>query len=127
MSIDNAIRSGILGGPPRQGGPNKQDMLVFGTGAERDEATGRYFERGSGALPRQEQTAMFLRQQAVERDRPKEGDACPYSGRPYDCSIGALPKSAQTEQFFAELPDSVKAQWFAKAEALAAIEPQGRA
>jgi hypothetical protein len=123
---EQALKTGILGGP--QGGPmRKQDLLTFGAGAEKDAATGRYFERGSGSLPRHEQAALFLREQAAERDKPKEGDACPYSGRPYDCSIGALPKSVQTEQFFAELPDSVKAEWFAQAEKLAAIQTQGTA
>jgi hypothetical protein len=95
---------------------------------ERDAATGRPFERGSGAQSHAEQSARFAREQAAEDDRPKESESsCPYSGRPFDCSIGALPKSVQTEQFFNELPDAVKAQWFARAEKLAATVPAGRA
>jgi hypothetical protein len=94
---------------------------------ERDEKTGRPFERGSGAQSRAEQSARFAREQTAEDDRPKEGESCPYSGRPFDCSIGALPKSVQTEQFFNELPDEVKAEWFARAEKLAATVPAGRA
>jgi hypothetical protein len=94
---------------------------------ERDAATGRPFERGSGAQSHAEQSARFAREESAEDDRPKEGESCPYSGRPFDCSIGALPKSAQTEQFFAELPDEVKAKWFARAEKLAATVTAGSA
>jgi hypothetical protein len=107
--------------------PNRRDFLVFGQDAERCPKTGRLFESGSGALAHAEQTLMFLRQQAAEIDRPKEGESCPYSGRPFDCSIGALPKSVQTEQFFAELPDNVKAEWFRQAEVLATQQPAGTA
>jgi hypothetical protein len=106
---------------------NVRDKLVFGEDATQCPRTGRAYESGSGALTHQEQTAMFLREQAAEDDRPKEGESCPYSGRPFDCSVGALPKSVQTEQFFEELPPEVKAQWFARAEALAVAVPAGKA
>ena len=46
--------------------PNEQvvrvENLVFGVGAERDPVTNRCFENGSGALPRDEQAKMFLRE-----------------------------------------------------------------
>jgi hypothetical protein len=106
---------------------NKMDMAVFGHDASRDPVTGRCFETGLGCLSRPAQAAMFLREAAAENDRPKEGDACPYSGRPLDCSVGALPKSVQIERFFNELPEAEKADWFARAEALAAVEPAGKA
>lgn len=106
---------------------SKMDFAVFGEDAQQDPVTGRLFESGLGSQPRQVQAARFLREQAAERDKAREGDSCPYSGRPYDCSVGALPKSVQTEQFFAELSPAVKAQWFARAEALAAVEPAGKA
>jgi hypothetical protein len=106
---------------------NKMDFAVFGEDAQVDPATGRLFESGLGCQPREVQASRFLREQAAENDRPKEGESCPYSGRPYDRSVGALPKSVQTTQFFAELPDAVKAQWFSRAEALAAAEPAGKA
>jgi hypothetical protein len=106
---------------------NKMDFAVFGEDAQQDPVTGRLFESGLGSQPREVQAARFLREEAAERDRPKEGESCSYSGRAYDCSVGALPKSVQTEQFFAELPDEVKARWFAKAETLAAVQPAGKA
>lgn len=106
---------------------NKMDQAVFGIDATRCPKTGRIFETGSGCQSKEEQTARFRAEQAAENDRPREGDACPYSGRPYDCSSGALPKSIQTEIFFEQLPDEVKAKWFARAEALAATAPAGKA
>jgi hypothetical protein len=127
MSVDRAITSGVLGGPPRQGGPHKHEALVFGADAERCPTTGRFFENGSGALPRNEQTQMFLRQQAIEHDRPKEGESCPQTGRPYQCGVGALSKTQQTANFLSELSPAAKAQRQASANALAAVEPAGRA
>jgi hypothetical protein len=129
MSADRIVTSGVLGGPPRpaHGDVNKRDLLVFGHDAARCPTTGRFFENGSGALPRNEQTAMFLREQAIEADRPKEGDSCPQTGRAYECGVGALSKTRQTEIFLGELSPAAKAQRQASANALAAIEPAGRA
>ena len=129
MSVDRAITSGVLGGPPRrsQGDTNKRDLLVFGHDAERCPKTGRFFENGSGARPRNEQTEMFLRQQAAEEDRPKEGESCPQTGRPYECGSGALPKSVQSYYFLAALSSAAKEQRQENANVLAAIEPAGRA
>ena len=129
MSVDRAITSGVLGGPPRppQGDANKRELLVFGHDAARCPMTGRFFENGSGALPRNEQTQMFLREQAIEEDRPKEGESCPQTGRPYSAGSGALPKSVQRLNFLSELSPALKAQRQASANALAAIEPAGRA
>jgi transposase len=46
--------------------PNEQvtkvEDLVFGVGAERCGLTNRCYERGSGALPHEEQTKLFIRQ-----------------------------------------------------------------
>lgn len=106
---------------------NAQDKLVFGHDAERCARTGRIFESGSGAQSRQEQSERFLREQAAENDRPKEGDYCLQTGRAYDCSVGALSKSQQTAGFLAELPPAVKAQRQADADALLTVEPVGRA
>jgi hypothetical protein len=105
----------------------KTEKLIFGEDAVRDGSSGRIFETGIGSQSIAVQKARFLAEQAAENDRPKEGDSCPYSGRPYDCSVGALPKSIQTEKFFAELPDDVKNEWFAHAEKLAATIPAGKA
>jgi hypothetical protein len=104
MSFDRAITTGIFGGSPKP--------------AERCPATGRLFENGSGALPRDEQTAMFLREQAAEIDRPKEGESCPQTGRPYDCSIGARPKSEQSAVFLQQLSPADQARRRADFEAL---------
>lgn len=129
MSVDRTITSGVLGGPPRppQGDANKRDLLVFGHDAERCRTTGRFFKSGSGALPRNEQTQMFLREQAIEHDRSKEGESCPQTGRPYQCGVGALSKTQQTANFLSELSPAAKAQRQASANALAAVEPAGRA
>jgi hypothetical protein len=75
----------------------------------------------------EQQTAMFLREQAAEFDRPKEGESCSQTGRPYDCSIGALPKSIQSARFLEELPPALKAQRQVNFAALAAVQAGGRA
>ena len=113
MSVDRAFGSGVLDGPSRA--------------AECCPITGRFFENGFGALPRQEQTAMFLRERAIANDMPREGESCPQTGRPYDCSVGALWKTLQTANFLAELSPAAKVQRQANANALFAVEPVGRA
>jgi hypothetical protein len=42
------------------------DRLVFGENAERCKFTGRIFEQGHGALSREEQTQIFLREAGLE-------------------------------------------------------------
>jgi hypothetical protein len=120
-----------LGGPPStKETPGYEtmrlsDKLTFGHDAKRCPKTNRIYEQGSGCLSHPEQTKMFLAEQAAEK--PREGDFCPYSGQPLDCSVGALPKIVQIERLFADLPDEVKAQWFARAASLQAIDPAGTA
>jgi hypothetical protein len=104
---------GILGGPPKP--------------PARCPRTGRIYEDGSGALSHEEQTAMFLRQQAIANDMPREGEYCPQTGRPYQCCSGALTKTQQTAAFLAELPPAAIAERQAAANALAAVEPEGHA
>ena len=112
MSI--ALRTGILGGPPRP--------------AERCPHTGRPYEDGSGALPKEEQTALFLRDAAIAAlDMPREGEVCPQTGRQFEVGLGARTRAQQTERFLAELPAEAKADRQAAANALFAIEPAGRA
>ena len=88
---------------------------------------GVFLKSGSGALPHDEQTALFIREAAIGADRPKEGDSCGQTGRPYDCSVGALGKTAQTLRFLEELPAELKAQRQANFEALKSAQPQGKA
>jgi len=76
---------------------------VYGAGAERCEITGRIFENGSGALPREQQTAMFLREAAVARDMPSEGERCPETNIPFEVGSGALTRARQTANFKASL------------------------
>jgi hypothetical protein len=113
MSVDRASRNGVLGGPPRA--------------AERCPRTGRIYEDGSGALSKEEQTALFEREAAIAADMPKLGERCPQTGRPYERSIGALSKMRQTANFLAELSPAAKVQRKADADALAAVEPAGSA
>jgi hypothetical protein len=94
---------------------------------ERCAATGRPYERGHGAQSHAEQSARFIREQAAEADRPKEGEFDLQTGQPFDCSIGALPKSVQAAEFLAQAPPEFKARRREAFEAFRAIEPQGSA
>jgi hypothetical protein len=113
MTADHLLSTGILGGSPQP--------------AERCPRTGRIFQDGSGALSQAEQTAMFLRERAIEDDMPRPGESCPQTLRPYDCSIGAPTKTMQSAQFLADLPPEAKAQRQADANALFDAGPAGRA
>jgi hypothetical protein len=111
--LGHAIANGILG-------PSKPSV-------QRCPITHRPYETGHGALSPAEQTANFVREAAIAADMPKAGETCPQTGRRYEIGSGALPKSMQSAQFLEELPDEMKAQRQANANALAAIEPAGRA
>lgn len=52
------------------------ERLVFGHDAERDPATGRVFERGHGAHPRDVQARLFAAEEKLGRHlTPEEGQA----------------------------------------------------
>jgi hypothetical protein len=61
--------------------------------------TGRAFEVGYGALPKDQQTANFVRERDTAADKPKQGERCPITGRLYECGWGSLTKTAQTALF----------------------------
>ena len=87
------------------------DRLVFGLGEEiqRCPKTGRAFERGSGALSHEQQSANFVREAAHTADMPKDGERCPKTGRFYEFGRGALTKAAQTAMFLREAsPEEAK-------------------
>ncbi len=81
------------------------EQRVFGADAERCARTGRIFETGSGALPREQQTARFLREAATAADMPAEGERCPETGLPFEVGRGALTRARQTALFKASLED----------------------
>jgi hypothetical protein len=109
---DHIYRTGVLGRPKP---------------AERCPRTGRIYEDGSGALSKEEQTALFMREAAIAADMPHSGEFCPQTGRQYEIGGGAQTKTQQTERFLDELSPAAKAQRQAAANALFAIEPSGRA
>lgn len=110
---ERALGTGVLGGPPKS--------------PERCPRTGRIYEDGSGALSKEEQTALFLRDAWIEADMPKPGECCVQTGRPFQIGSGARTRTEQTERFLAELPPAAQAERQAAANALFAIEPAGRA
>jgi hypothetical protein len=120
MSIDHAIRHGIIGGPTQKP-------------VERCPVTNRIYESGSGALDHAHQTALFIREAAIIADMPKEGEVCAQTGRPYEVSAqGGSPrwdetKTAQSQRFLEEAPPEFKAKRQADFVAFQALEPLGRA
>src|SRR5947207_8046252 len=67
--------------------------------------TGRVFEVGSGALPKEQQSANFVRERDRAAGLPKEGERCPKTGRLYECGSGAHRRAEQTASFVqANLP-----------------------
>ncbi len=78
------------------------ERRAFGDDAERCERTGRIFERGSGALSKEAQTAMFVREAAIAGDMPKEGERCPETDRLYEVGSGCFTKQRQTHAFLQE-------------------------
>jgi hypothetical protein len=113
MSVDHAIRHGIIGRPTQV--------------VERCPRTGRIYEVGSGAWSKEEQTERFLREAAIAANMPREGEHCLQTGREYMVGSGAWPRSLQTQLFPEEAPPEFKALRRAKFEAFRDIEPQGRA
>jgi hypothetical protein len=113
MSIDHAIKHGIIGGPIQH--------------VERCPKTSRIYETGSGAQSHVEQSARFVAEAAWQNDLPREGERCVQTGREYMVGSGALPRSLQTQQFLAEAPLEFKAQRQADFEAFRDLEPAGRA
>jgi hypothetical protein len=107
--------------------PYQRGILGRPDVVERCPKTNREYERGSGALSHEAQTAMFVREALIAADMPKEGEVCSQTGRKFEVGSGAHPKSMQTARFLAELSPAEKAQRQAGANALASIEPAGRA
>jgi hypothetical protein len=106
----------------------QNDERVFGEGFERCPKTGCPYETGSGALSKEQQTALFMHQAVLAAvEMPKEGERCMHTGRFYETGSGCLSKAAQTNAFLNALPQSVKDERRANAEALAAAAPAGRA
>jgi hypothetical protein len=106
----------------------RYDELIFGEGFERCPRTGRPYESGSGALSKDQQTALFVHQAALQAvEMPREGERCVHTGRLYESGSGCLSKQQQTTAFLNELPQSVKDERAANAAALAAAAPAGRA
>jgi hypothetical protein len=105
------------------------DKHVFGLGEEiqRCPQTGRAYEVGSGALPRDQQTANFVREAARAANMPKDGESCAQTGRFYEFGSGALTKTAQTKIFLSELSPAEKAAREAAFHAFVAIPPAGAA
>jgi hypothetical protein len=122
MSENDFIRH-HLGGPPEP--------------VARCSITNRPYEAGSGALPHEEQTALFVQEKAIQDDLPKPGERDPQTGRLYEtstlasgfhgASAFAQTKTAQSRRFLEELPDDIKAERQANANKLLAVEPKGRA
>jgi hypothetical protein len=75
---------------------------IFGEGCEYCPETGRPYERGSGALSKEAQTANFVRERDRFADMPKHGERCLQTGREFECGRGALTKTRQTELFLRE-------------------------
>jgi hypothetical protein len=94
---------------------------------ERCPVTNRIYERGSGALSHEEQTAMFQREVAVRADIPLPGERCAQTGRFFETGHGALPKSAQSARFLSELSPDQLAHRRASFEAFKLLEIQGSA
>ena len=61
--------------------------------------TNRPYEDGCGALSRQEQSSIFVREAEWSADMPQEGEVCPQTGRKFEIGSGALPKTLQTANF----------------------------
>jgi hypothetical protein len=78
-------------------------------------------------LSKEEQTALFVRNAEIIADMARPGERCLQNGREYERGSGALPKSAQTARFLEELSPEEKALRQANFEALAAVEPAGKA
>ena len=104
------------------------DALVFGLGEEiqRCPRTGRAYEKGSGALSHEQQTALYVRE-AVRDDMPLEGERCVQTGREFECGHGAPSKAAQTRAFLAAASPADKAQRATAAAVLNAAKPSGSA
>jgi hypothetical protein len=116
----HASTHGILGGP---------EQIVA-----RCPVTGRRYEDGSGALPHEEQTAMFIRDAAIKADTPTDSGfphhirpRCPQTNREYECGPGAGTRAQQTARFLEELPDDLKALRRADFEKLRDTPTAGRA
>jgi hypothetical protein len=102
-------------------------VLCSGEPVELCPKTGRVYERGSGALSREEQSRNFIRDAAIAADMPKPDERCLQTGRPYEVGVGARPKSFQTANFLAELPAEAKAERQANFEKLKAMPVKGEA
>jgi hypothetical protein len=77
-------------------------VAVFGEGFERCLVTNRPFEVGSGALPRDQQTANFIAAAAYAADLPKLGEICARTGRNFETGHGCQTKTMQTARFLSE-------------------------
>jgi hypothetical protein len=58
-----------------------REQLIFGQDAVVDQAAGRPFEQGSGALPREQQSKLFLLEKRLGR-RPTEAEAQAHLRKP---------------------------------------------
>ena len=103
------------------------EARMFGHDAERCPETGRMFEQGSGALPREQQTANYVRERDRLADMPKPGERCLQTGREFECGPGALTKTRQSAIFLSELSPADKARRQAAFDALVAATPAGQA
>jgi hypothetical protein len=69
--------------------------------SDRDPASGRLFETGSGAKSQAEQSARFAAEAARASDMPLSGESAP-NGRRYETGRGCLTKTAQREMWARE-------------------------
>jgi hypothetical protein len=67
--------------------PNDYENNIFGQGFERCPVTSRPYEKGSGALSHEQQTAMFIR----ERDREQQRQAAAEASAPAPGPNAELP------------------------------------
>ncbi|QQN62117.1 hypothetical protein JIR23_21195 [Bradyrhizobium diazoefficiens] len=107
--------------------PSAATNAMFGADCEFDPVTGRPFEKGSGALPKEDQAANFLRERDRAADMPKEGERCIQTNRAFEFSSGCLTKARQTAIFLSELSPAEKAARAAAAQHLADVVPAGKA
>jgi hypothetical protein len=98
----------------------EMEKAIFGHDAVRDPVTGRVFEQGEKASPREAQASQFLRDRDLAGIRPKQGERCLQTGREFECGSGSLSKERQTASFLDELPPAEKAQRKAAFEAMVA-------
>jgi hypothetical protein len=82
-------------------------VAIYGEGFERCPVTDRPFEVGSGALPKDQQTANYIAAAAYAADLPKPGEICARTGKTFEIGHGCQTKTMQTARFLRELsPDS---------------------